>query len=161
MKYFIAVFVTAIVVFLGATVYYKGLPTFPQYSKNSASTQSGIPVSSQETMPSPQATVTPAPTDESAILIAAIKAALVVKHGPDAESLNVMVSKIEGDYATGGASAQGGGGMWLAAKVNGDWKLVWDGNGQINCSDLALYPVFPNDLVSECWDTVNLKIIKR
>lgn len=48
MKYFIAVFVTAVLVFLAATVYYKGLPTFPNYNKGAVSTQSGVPVTGVE-----------------------------------------------------------------------------------------------------------------
>lgn len=51
MKYGIAIFVTAVLVFLGATIYYKGLPTFPSYNKNAVSTQSGVPVTSTEVAP--------------------------------------------------------------------------------------------------------------
>jgi hypothetical protein len=51
--------------------------------------------------------------------------------------------------------------MWFAAKVNGIWKLVWDGNGQINCSDIAAYPAFPTDMIPECWDTTTNKVITR
>ena len=152
MKYFIAIFVTAVVVFLAATFYYKGFPTFPSYNKVPISTQSAV----TEVTPSPLPVV-----DESANLISAIKAALVAKHGPDAVSLNVTVSKTEGDYASGAASAQAGGGMWYAAKVNGNWKLVWDGNGQINCSDIAPYPLFPKDMIPECWDTTTNKVVTR
>jgi len=155
MKYFIAIFVTAVLVFLGATVYYKGLPNF--------STPTGVSVVTQETVLTPAPTVlpTPSPADESATIVAVIKAALVAKHGPDAASLNITVSKVEGDYAQGGASAQGGGGMWFAAKVGGVWKLVWDGNGQINCSDLLPYPAFPKDMIPECWDTATNKVVTR
>lgn len=48
MKYFVTVFVTAIIVFLSATIYYKGFPVFPDYNKSGIATQSGIPVSSTE-----------------------------------------------------------------------------------------------------------------
>lgn len=152
MKYFVAIFVTAVIVFLGATVYYKGLPSFPSYNKTPVSTESAVVV----VTPSPQPVV-----DESAVLVAAIKAALVAKHGPDAGLLKITASKIENGYAQGGASAEGGGAMWFAAKVNGEWKLVWDGNGQINCSDIAPYPEFPTDMIPECWNTTTNKIVKR
>lgn len=152
MKYFIAIFVTAVVVFLGATIYYKGLPSFPSYNKSPVSTESAVAVET----PSPSSVA-----NESVVLVAAIKAALVAKHRSDAGLLNITVSKIEGNYASGGASGQGGGGMWFAAKVNGNWELVWDGNGQINCSDISPYPGFPSDMISECWDTVTQKIVKR
>jgi len=153
MKYFIAIFVTAVLVFLGATVYYKGLPSF--------STPSGVSVTSQEVMPTSTPSPAPLPVDESTALISAIKDALVVERGPDATSLNVTVSKIEGNYASGLASAQAGGGIWYSAKVEGQWKLVWDGNGQIDCVAVGSYPAFPKDMIPECWDSSTNKIITR
>ncbi len=162
MKYFIAVFITAVVVFLGATFYYKGLPTFPSYNKSPVATQSQV---SQTPVPIVvTATATPSTTqvaDENISIVSAVQAALVSEHGPDAQTLNITISKIEGNYASGGASGQGGGGMWYAAKVSGIWKLVWDGNGQINCSDIAPYPAFPTDMIPECWDTTTNKIVNR
>lgn len=105
---------------------------------------------------------TPTPTvDETSIIISAIKQALVAKHGPDASNLTITVSKIIGDYSSGGASEQGGGGMWFAAKVNGLWKLVWDGNGTIDCQDLANYPNYPVSLISECYNPQTGKSVKR
>ncbi|MGA3291954.1 MAG: hypothetical protein ABSC49_02265 [Candidatus Microgenomates bacterium] len=162
MKYFIAIFVTAVIVFLGATVYYKGLPSFPEYSKTAVSTQSGVTVESTETIASSTALPSASPTsDVNSVLIAAVKAALVAEHGQDAESLVVTVSKIEGNYAQGDASAQAGGAIWYAAKIGEDWKLVWDGNGQIDCSSLSSYPNFPTDMISECWDTATNKVVTR
>jgi hypothetical protein len=105
-------------------------------------------------------TITPT-IDETATIISAVKKALVVEHGPDANSLNVTVSKIQGLYAQGGASATGGGGMWFAAKVNTIWKLVWDGNGVILCTDLTNYPDYPANMIPECYDTVKNKNITR
>jgi len=161
MKYFIAIFVTAVLVFLGATVYYKGPPSF--------STPNGVSVTSQEVMPtttssspSPQSTASATQTaDENISIVSAVQAALVTEHGPDATSLNVTVSKVEGKYAQGGASGQGGGGMWYATKVSGNWQLVWDGNGQIDCSSISLYPLFPKDMIPECWDTTTNKVVTR
>ena len=152
MKYFVAIFVTAVLVFLGATIYYKGLPSFPSYNKIPVSTESAV------------VTVTPSPqpvVDEETTLLNAIKAALIAKHGANAGLLNITASKIESIYAQGGASAEGGGAMWFATKINGVWKLVWDGNGQINCSDIAPYPDFPTGMIPECWDTTTNKIVKR
>lgn len=113
-----------------------------------------------------EATVTPtaiptATPDQSEILKTVIKQALVAKHGSSANELTITVSKIEGGYASGGASASAGGGMWFAAKVNGSWKLVWDGNGTISCNDIAPYPQFPTDMIPECWNETTQKIVKR
>jgi hypothetical protein len=113
------------------------------------------------------ATVTPTPStgsgqaaDETAALISAVKAGLVAGHGPDAATLNVTVSKIAGNFAQGGAAATGGGGMWLAAKVGGVWKLVWDGNGTISCTSVNQYN-FPTSMVPECWDDAIGKLVTR
>jgi hypothetical protein len=99
--------------------------------------------------------------DETQILKNAVKQALVAKHGQSANELTITVSTIQGNYASGGAAATGGGGMWFAAKVNGIWQLVWDGNGVIFCSALQKYPDFPNTLIPECFDETSQKSIKR
>lgn len=160
MKYFIAIFATAVVVFLGAYIYFKGLPVFPSYNKVPTSTQSGA-VTSQPTAlpiesPTPVASGSAVQTaDENISIVSAVQAALVAEHGSDAASLNITITKVDGDYASGMASAQAGGGIWYAAKVNGIWKLVWDGNGTISCSSLTAYPGFPKDMIPECWDSSN------
>jgi hypothetical protein len=119
---------------------------------------------------SPTATKTPvagessSPTtasSENDLLIAAVKAGLITEHGQDAASLNVTVSTIEGNYAKGMASEQGGGGLWFAAKVNGNWNLVWDGNGIISCSVLTPYPNFPNSMIPECFDQTSNNLVTR
>lgn len=153
MKYFITAFVTAVVVFLGATVYYKGLPNF--------TSPSGVSVTSTEVAATPTTNPTPTPSGDNTDLISAMRAALIIEHGQDTGLLNVTVSKIEGDYAQGGASGQGGGGMWFAAKVSGVWKLVWDGNGIIDCNNVAPYPNFPRDMIPDCFATSSGKLITR
>lgn len=150
MKYFITAFVTAVIVFLAATVYYKGLPNF--------ATPSGVSVVSNEEM---AATPVPTATPVSEDLAGIIKTALIKKYGTQASDMNVTVSKIEGDYAKGMVTEQGGGGMWFAAKQSGFWTLVWDGNGIITCDDVSPFPGFPADLIPECWDNATDKLIKR
>jgi hypothetical protein len=108
---------------------------------------------------SPGSPVTMAPETET--LLAAMKAAIVLKRGPDAANMTYTVSKIEGNYAQGGASGTGGGGMWFAAKVNGTWNLVWDGNGTILCSDLTAYPEFPTTMIPECYNDKTNKTVVR
>lgn len=107
--------------------------------------------------------ITPVPTvDETATLKSAIKTALVAKHGDSANELNITVSKVEGNYSSGGASVPGqGGGMWFSAKVNGTWQLVWDGNGIILCTDLTAYPNFPVTMIPECYNEKTNKNIIR
>ena len=102
----------------------------------------------------------PSPVNESETIKTLIKQALVAEHGPDANALIITVSKIQGNYASGGASGEGGGGMWLAAKDAGTWKLVWDGNGTIGCEDIAPYN-FPTSMVPECWNAATGKNVVR
>ena len=117
------------------------------------------PIPTQEPSITPSV---PTPTiDGESVLKQAIKDALIAEHGSQANSLNITVSKIEGDYASGAASEQGGGGMWFAAKTNGIWKLVWDGNGVILCSSLTPYPNFPTDMIPQCWDDKTMNPVKR
>lgn len=122
------------------------------------------------TTPSPIMVATPVPTpipteNEQAVLEKTIKDQILLKssgnNGSDPDSLKVTVSEISGDYAKGMASDDGGGGMWLAAKVNGVWKLVWDGNGIITCDDLKDYPNFSKVMIPECYDVANDKSVKR
>ncbi len=115
--------------------------------------------------PCGEATTTPpvslAPTvNETMVLQTVIKQQIVAKRGSSANNLTITVSKIDGNYATGGASAEGGGAMWLAAKVNGSWKLAWDGNGTIGCTDIAAYN-FSVSMVPECWNDATQKLITR
>ncbi len=114
-----------------------------------------IPTKSQVTP------TTAAKVDEKTVLQSAIKQALATKFGNDGSTLNVSVSKIEGNYAQGAVSDEGGGGMWFAAKVNGVWKLVWDGNGVILCTDLAPYPDFPTSMIPECYNETTQSPVKR
>lgn len=113
-----------------------------------------IPTPTQTPVPqasaSAQVSVTTTPVDETANILTAVKTGLIAEHGPDAASMTITVSKIVGNFAQGGASASGGGGMWLAAKVNSIWKLVWDGNGTISCASVNPYN-FPTSMVQQCY----------
>ena len=81
-----------------------------------------------------------------------IKQLLVTKHGSTANDLTVTVSKKNGDYAKGGASAPGGGGMWLATKINGQWTLIFDGNGVPDCQLIKTNYKFPADILVNICD---------
>jgi len=76
-----------------------------------------------------------------------IKNLLVEIHGQSANDLTITVSKQEGDYAKGGASAQDGGGMWLATKHDGRWTIVWEGNGVPDCQHIKSFN-FPADMLT-------------
>ncbi len=106
--------------------------------------------------------VTPTPTaDEKSVLEYVMKKYIALKHNSKESSLTVTVSKIDGNYAKGGVSDEGGGGMWFAEKEDGLWQLVWDGNGTIDCSTFTLYPNFSKSMIPECWDDKTQKTVKR
>lgn len=97
----------------------------------------------------------PSPTpsiNETDSLKIIIKQLLIQEHGANANGLIITISKLIGDYASGGASEQGGGGMWLAAKVNGNWKLVFDGNGVPDCQSIKTNYKFPADILTNVCD---------
>lgn len=149
--------VIVVVVVAGAAFYLgkNGLTvSFNSPAPQAVMTEAPVAVSSS----TPIATATPS-GDEA--LIAAVRAGLIDEHGEGAASMNITISKVIGDYAKGMASEQAGGGIWFAAKVNGDWKLVFDGNGIITCSTLTPYPNFPNTLIPECWDDASNKLMTR
>ena len=114
----------------------------------------------EESCDSPTPTLVPT-VDETSIIKTSVKQALVAKHGNNANSLAISVSKIIGNYSSGGASASDGGGMWFAAKVGGQWQLVWDGNGTILCQDLVSYPDFPPSIIPECYNQKTGKSVTR
>jgi hypothetical protein len=91
-----------------------------------------------------------------------IKEVLVNKHDWNAEEIMITVSQNDGQYAKGGVGADGpGGGFWFAAKVDGNWEIVWDGNGLIMCEDLIDYPNFPTNLISSCYDSLANETVER
>ena len=122
-----------------------------------------------EITPSPVSTSTPRPPSPSPISTVKgesdnelIKQALFKKNNwKESDGITVTVSTNDGTYASGTASAQGGGGYFFAAKVNGVWEIVADGNGVILCSSLTNYPSFPKTLIPECYDQATGKTVQR
>lgn len=149
MKYLFTIIVTALIVLVASLVYFKAVP---KVSPTPTPVVSATPVE----------TPSPAPSaNENDSLTAGVRAGLIAEHGQDAGAMTITISKIEGDYAKGMANEQGGGGIWFAAKVAGEWKLVWDGNGIILCTDLTNYPNFPKDLIPSCYDNTTQELITR
>jgi len=151
-----------IVTILLAAVIVAGGYYFLVYQPRHQAPVATIPAAETATPTMGPASTTSTPTlDETAVLIAAVKKGLVAEHGPDANTLTVTVSKVDGVYAKGMASATAGGGIWFAAKVNGTWNLVWDGNGVILCKNLTTYPNFPKAMIPECYNDQTQKTVTR
>lgn len=98
---------------------------------------------------------------EKTIMETQIKQQLSTKLKLNPNDVAITTLKITGDYSKGEINSQGGGGIWFAAKVNGSWKLVWDGNGIILCSDIKNYPNFPAALMPACYDDSAGQLVER
>lgn len=120
-------------------------------------------VSAKCIRPWEEACGSPTPSiDETENLKVAVKKALIEKHGQSAQSLVISVTQVIGNYAKGMVNDSGaGGGIWFAAKTNGEWTLVWDGNGIIVCKAFSKYPDFPSELIPQCFDEARQKMITR
>jgi hypothetical protein len=75
----------------------------------------------------------------------ALKAALAAHLGMNVNSLNITISQNTGTFARGGVDN----GYFLAAKVNGQWVIVADGQGALDCNLIAQYG-FPASMIPEC-----------
>lgn len=78
----------------------------------------------------------------------------------DRNKLLLAIDSIDGNYASGLVTdPEGlGGARWLAYKNLGQWEIVWDGNGDVFCSDIDGYD-FPLAMISECYDDVEQQMI--
>ena len=86
-------------------------------------------------------------------VIAAIKDLFIKKYNKKTDEVTITINQQDATHIRGGvkfgASGVGEGGIFLAAKVNGVWQLIFDGNGQIDCALVAPYN-FPADMISDC-----------
>lgn len=90
-----------------------------------------------------------------------VKQAMLNKYGKDASTMTVTVKTNDGTYASGSVNSDGGGGYFFAAKSNGQWVIVADGNGVIECSSLAQFPNYPTNLIPECFDNTTGQVVQR
>lgn len=91
----------------------------------------------------------------------ALQQAFASKYDRDPESVMVDVQANTGTYAKGLIKFEGemSGGWFLAVKED-EWKIVADGNGTVNCSDVEAYD-FPGEMVPSCWDQEAMELIER
>jgi hypothetical protein len=108
-------------------------------------------------------TISPTKTDTTQKDKEDITKALATKHGKSVDETIVTVSKNTGDHASGSIKFSGeeGGAAWFAAKdSNGNWVIVYDGQGVIPCDDIEPYN-FPKDIIPECWDEATNQNVVR
>jgi len=79
-----------------------------------------------------------------------IKEALAAKHNKKVAEVTITIKQETDNHARGTVVFQPGGsensGMFLATKVNGEWQIVFDGNGSVACADLSDYN-FPEEMI--------------
>lgn len=97
--------------------------------------------------------VAPEPTESD---INAIQQVFIEKYQKSEGEVQIAIEKFDGNYARGGVKFAtlgqfGEGGIFLAYKENGAWKLAFDGNGMISCLEMANYN-FPADMTLGCYD---------
>jgi hypothetical protein len=81
----------------------------------------------------------------------AIKQAFADKYKKPLDQIRVTVGEADEAHAKGGVGfsmngAFGEGGNFLAAKVDGKWEIIFDGNGGVACSTLEPYK-FPASMI--------------
>lgn len=78
-----------------------------------------------------------------------IQKLFVEKYPKYIQTMTTIVNQEIGNYVRGSVSFVPGepGGVFLAAKVNGKWQLVFDGNGSVDCNNLRTEYNFPNEIL--------------
>lgn len=114
-----------------------------------SSTPSPSPLSGAQ-LQGPSVTSSPSPAPNEAL---AIKEAIYKITGLDETKAEVTISENTGIHATGGIKEHDavGGAYWLAAKTDGEWIGVYDGQTHPTCTQIEPYN-FPTSMVLECLD---------
>ncbi|MFA5029646.1 MAG: hypothetical protein WC518_02740 [Patescibacteria group bacterium] len=114
----------------------------------------------------PNCEFTPCPKAEQVDTVAAIKQLFIHKYNKQPDEVTVHIKQEDATHARGevkfGVGGVGEGGIFLAAKVDGVWQLVFDGNGQIDCALVKQYS-FPAEMIGDCYntETADRKIYKN
>ena len=100
-------------------------------------------------------TLTPVVSTEEAI-----KTLLANKYGKKKSEVTLEIEEETDDHARGGVEFQPGGsensGIFLTAKVEGEWVLAFDGNGAVSCEQLEMYD-FPEEMMEDCENTQTIE----
>lgn len=85
-----------------------------------------------------------------------IRIALAQKHDESVSHVKIHIDKetenhVRGNVTIFSADETSSSGYFLAAKVDGTWKIVIDGNGAIPCSLVRSYD-FPENMIEDCWE---------
>lgn len=113
---------------------------------------------------SPDPTVTSLPTPTALPTVdetASIKQAVLQKLGKNEESVEITISQKTDSHAKGNIREKEavGGGYFLVSKTSTGWVVVYDGQSQPACDQIASYN-FSQTMVPECVDSSG-KVVDR
>jgi len=84
----------------------------------------------------------------------AIKKLFSAKYDKPIPEITIKISAQDDTHIKGGVNfspgGTGNGGLFLAVKENGQWKLIYDGNGSVSCSEIREYGFTQNLLEGVC-----------
>jgi hypothetical protein len=97
-----------------------------------------------------------------AAVLEQVSQALHAKYGEEPGFFELTLDTVvDGRYAKGGVRDEFSGAIWFAALVDGEWRIVWDGNGVVDCADLEAYEDFPASLLPTCFDSSDGSLVER
>lgn len=88
--------------------------------------------------------------EEDCLSVEAITEIIALKYNKPVSEVFIRIDQENAKYAKGGVSfaPKGGpGGVFLAAKINDKWELVYDGNGSIDCEKIKANYEFPSEML--------------
>jgi len=97
----------------------------------------------------------PEETDQLDDDASALRRTLAARFGVSPDEIVFVITEQTEEHATGGLP----GGYFLAAREEGTWVIVYDGQATPSCAEIAPYN-FPGDMVPECLDAENNLVVR-
>lgn len=137
----------------------EALATQPIEDTNREETYQPTPamVATTEIQPTEQLVqnASPEETDQLDDDALALRRALAARFGVSPDEIAFVITEQTEEHATGGVP----GGYFLAAREEGTWVIVYDGQATPSCTEIAPYN-FPVDMVPECLDGENNLVVR-
>jgi LAS superfamily LD-carboxypeptidase LdcB len=72
------------------------------------------------------------------------------KLGQTKENINIQIAREDNTHIKGIVAVENDyEGIFLAARVDGEWSIVWDGKGKYTCASIKSYN-FPGAMIDDC-----------